>query len=84
MLDGSTVPPDKFIKLVEQGGRTRQFTKIMIDKAYAELSAHIDARNPSADQLQHFPARLGQRRALEMFSSFTAARERFDVAGRDR
>lgn len=79
-VDGSIVSPDKFIRLIEQGGRTRQFTKMMIDKAYAELSAYIDGRTRLQVNFNIFPRDLDSAVLLEMFSSFTSAHGPFDVA----
>jgi sensor c-di-GMP phosphodiesterase-like protein len=79
-VDGTIVPPDKFIKLVEEKGRTRQFTKLMIDKAYAELSSHIAPKHRLQINFNIFPRDLDSAVLLEMFSSFTAAHEPFDVA----
>jgi sensor c-di-GMP phosphodiesterase-like protein len=79
-VDGSIVSPDKFIKLIEQGGRTRQFTKMMIDKAHAELSTYITPKHRLQINFNIFPRDLDSAVLLEMFSNFTSSHEPFDVA----
>src|SRR5262249_55418514 len=37
-VDGSIVPPDKFIDFVSSSGETLAFTKMVVDKAFDELT----------------------------------------------
>lgn len=40
-FDGTIVPADRFIAFVERTGRTTEFTRIVVDRAYRELSEHV-------------------------------------------
>jgi sensor c-di-GMP phosphodiesterase-like protein len=79
-VDGSIVPPDRFIKLVEQGGRTRQFTKMLIDKAHAELNTYVHGDTRLQINFNIFPRDLDSAVLIGLFEKFMVANKRFDVA----
>ena len=52
-VDGAVVAPDRFIDLVARTGRTKEFTRMVVDRAYAELDAQLPQKFEPRDQLQY-------------------------------
>jgi sensor c-di-GMP phosphodiesterase-like protein len=79
-IDGTTVLPSRFIDIVEQKGRTEEFTRLVADRAYEELSACL----PSATRLQVafniFACDLDSAKLLAIYSRFLDGDRRFEPA----
>lgn len=79
-VDGSIVFPDKFIDFVSSSGETLAFTKLVVDKAFDELTAAI----PQTSQLQInfniFPRDLSSEKLSDVLHAFLGQRDRFKVA----
>ena len=78
-VDDTVVFPDRFIPVVEKQGLTRAFTRMVADRAFAELSAAI----PEGDRLKVtfniFPRDLDAEFLCDAFSRFVAHADRFQV-----
>ncbi len=79
-VDGSIVPPDKFIGLVAAAGKTLEFTKMVADRAYAELSANLAQDSKLQINFNIFPRDLDSEKLRHVFSAFEADRDRFQLA----
>ncbi|HEX2840235.1 EAL domain-containing protein [Hyphomicrobium sp.] len=79
-VDGSIVPPDKFIDLVASAGQTLEFTKMVADRAYAELSANLPQGTKLQVNFNIFPRDLDCEKLRHVFSAFEADRDRFPLA----
>ena len=51
-LDGTIVSPYRFIDIVARDGRTRDFTQMVADRAWSELSQHVPDDQSLEDKLQ--------------------------------
>lgn len=80
-VDGSIVPPDKFIDFVSSSGETLAFTKMVVDKAFDELTASLPQ---PAHHLQInfniFPRDLNSEKLNEVLHAFQGERDRFTLA----
>lgn len=78
-LDGTIVPPDRFLPIIEKHGLTERFTAIVVAYAYADLTAHL----PNGVRLQVnfniFPQDLDAARLVPVFAPFLAEGTPFDV-----
>ena len=79
-IDGSIVAPSRFIEIVERTGRTEEFTRLVADRAYEELSTRL----PSATRLQVafnvFACDLDSARLLAIYSRFLDGDRRLEPA----
>jgi sensor c-di-GMP phosphodiesterase-like protein len=79
-IDGTIVAPSRFIEIVERTGRTEEFTRLVADRAYEELSACL----PSATRLQVafnvFACDLDSAKLLAIYSRFLDGDRRFEPA----
>ena len=79
-IDGTIVAPSRFIEIVERTGRTEEFTRLVADRAYEELSACL----PSATRLQVafnvFACDLDSARLLAIYSRFLDGDRRLEPA----
>lgn len=79
-VDGSIVSPDKFIDFVSRSGETLAFTKMVVDKAFDELTTAL----PQTAQLQInfniFPRDLSSEKIDGVFDAFLSERNRFKLA----
>jgi sensor c-di-GMP phosphodiesterase-like protein len=79
-LDGSVVSPDTFIDIVAKSGRTLDFTKMIADRAYHELSTALGADTRLQVNFNIFPRDLDCQKLSEVFNAFERDRDRFTVA----
>ena len=79
-IDGTIVAPSRFIDIVERTGRTEEFTRLVADRAYEELSACL----PSATRLQMafnvFACDLDSAKLLAIYSRFLDGDRRLEPA----
>ena len=78
-LDDSLVFPDRFIPLVERHGLTLRFTRLVAERAHAELTASLPPDLALQINFNIFPSDLDARALIDVFSCFLAER-RFRVA----
>jgi sensor c-di-GMP phosphodiesterase-like protein len=71
-VDGSIVPPDKFIDIVSRSERTLEFTRMVADRAYTELSAHLPADAQFQVNFNIFPRDLDCETLRSTFAAFIA------------
>ncbi|MCE7028538.1 EAL domain-containing protein [Jiella avicenniae] len=76
-VDGSTVFPDCFIPIVEGSHRTFEFTRLVVDRAYRELSQIDTGSTPLYVTFNIFPSDLQEPGLSDVFSDFVADCERF-------
>mgnify|MGYP003643638776 CR=1 FL=1 len=76
-VDGSTVFPDCFIPIVEKSGRTFEFTRLVVDRAYRELSQIKTGNAPLYVTFNVFPCDLREPGLPAVFSDFLADCDRF-------
>ncbi len=70
-VDGSIVPPDKFIEIVSRTGRTLEFTRMVAERSYAELSDHLPAASgPFQINFNIFPRDLDHEALKSVFAAF--------------
>lgn len=80
-VDGSVVAPDKFIDLVETGGKTLAFTKMVANRAFAELSQNLPSQEPRLQvNFNIFPRDLDSEKLGEAFRAFDGEQDRFPIA----
>lgn len=78
-VDDTIVFPDRFIGIVERLNMTRPFTQLVVDRAFAELSAHTRLGQRLQVNFNIFPRDLDAEALSRMLAAFTAAPDRFDV-----
>ncbi|WP_024350387.1 EAL domain-containing protein [Aurantimonas coralicida] len=78
-IDDTIVYPDRFIPLVERYGLTRQFTRMVVEKAHRELSAAMPAGLLLKVTFNVFPRDLDSAVLCDIFGPFLAEPERFRV-----
>jgi sensor c-di-GMP phosphodiesterase-like protein len=79
-VDGSIVQPDKFIDLIAKAGRTLDFTKMVADRAHAELSEALPRDTKLQINFNIFPRDLDCEKLAGVFSAFDADTDRFNLA----
>jgi sensor c-di-GMP phosphodiesterase-like protein len=79
-VDGSIVPPDRFIDIVSQTGKTLDFTKMVADRAFDELSRNLPATHSLQINFNIFPRDLDCAALKAVFAAFVNAPERFQLA----
>jgi sensor c-di-GMP phosphodiesterase-like protein len=79
-VDGSIVAPDKFIDIVSRSGRTLDFTKMISDRAYEELSAHLPPETHLQVNFNIFPRDLDCAALQSVFAAFANDTGRFQLA----
>lgn len=80
-VDGTRVSPDNFIDLVVLSGRTVEFSKMVVERAYRDLSTSIPASWHLQVNFNIFPRDLDSPDLLGIFKPFLDARDpRFVVA----
>jgi sensor c-di-GMP phosphodiesterase-like protein len=78
-LDGSIVSPVRFIGLVRRSGRTLEFTRLVVNRAFDELTRHA----PEAQlriNFNLFACDFQTSTVLTLFDNFTRAAHRFGLA----
>ena len=78
-VDGSIVPPDKFVDIVASTENTLAFTKMVADKAFAELSKSLPQDVRLQINFNIFPRDLDSEMLREAFHAFER-QERFQLA----
>lgn len=78
-VDGSIVPPDRFLPIIEQHGLTKRFTAMVIAYAFADLSARLPASLRLQVNFNIFPQDLDAERLIPMFAPFLGRDSSFDV-----
>jgi sensor c-di-GMP phosphodiesterase-like protein len=79
-VDGSIIPPDKFIDLIAKAGKTLAFTKMVADRAYAELSEALPRDTHLQINFNVFPRDLDCEKLTGVFAAFAAEPDRFRLA----
>jgi sensor c-di-GMP phosphodiesterase-like protein len=79
-VDGSIVPPDKFVDIVARSEDTLAFTKMVADKAFAELSQNLPQSARLQINFNIFPRDLDSEMLREAFHAFYGAQDRFQLA----
>jgi len=78
-VGGTVVFPDQFLPVVEKHGLTREFTRMVIDRALAELSALPPSDQRLQVNLNIFPRDLDGPLLVDMLEGFLANTHRFAV-----
>lgn len=71
-LDGSIVPPDRFLPIIEKHGLTERFTAMVVAYAYADLTARLPAGQRLQVNFNIFPQDLDASRLVPIFAPFLA------------
>ncbi len=79
-VDGTLVAPGRFIDIVARSGRTGEFTQMVVDRAYAELSGHIGRDMPLEVSFNVFASDFDSTDLLNTFGKFLAEPQRFRPA----
>lgn len=79
-VDGSIVPPDRFIDFVSSSGETLAFTKMVVDKAFDELTERLPKAAPLQINFNIFPRDLNSEKLNEVLHAFQGERNRFMLA----
>ena len=78
-VDGTLVYPDRFIPLVEAEGLTLKLTRLVAERAHAELSALPARRRPLFLSFNIFPRDLDSAVLGPVFENFAGDAGRFDI-----
>lgn len=79
-VDGSIVPPDKFVDIVARSGQTLAFTKMVAERAFDELSRNLPQDIRLQVNFNIFPRDLDCEKLSETFRVFGSERTRFPLA----
>ena len=77
--DGTLVPPDEFLPIVERRGLHRRFTQFVVDRSYMELSRLPAGTEPLRVHFNIFPCDFEPDWMLELFEDFLADSARFTI-----
>ena len=78
-LDGTIVPPDRFLPIVEKRGLTERFTAMVVAYAYADLTAHLPKGVRLQVNFNIFPQDLDAGKLVPIFAPFLTENTPFDV-----
>jgi sensor c-di-GMP phosphodiesterase-like protein len=78
-VDDSIVYPERFIPLVEQLGLTRKFTRMVAERAFADLVAAVPADRRPMVTFNIFPRDLDAAFLCDVFQIFDRVPGRFDI-----
>ena len=78
-IDDTIVFPDKFLGIVERHNLTRQFTRLIAERAFRELSTGLVSNVPLQVNFNIFPRDLDCEVLREVFGVFATARDRFQL-----
>jgi sensor c-di-GMP phosphodiesterase-like protein len=78
-VDGTIVSPDKFIDVVARSGRTMEFTQLVADCAFRELSTRLPLGPRLQVNFNVFPCDLDSAALRHTFRAFIAESARFDL-----
>lgn len=79
-VDGSLVSPDKFIDIVARSEQTLAFTKMVAERAHAELSQVLPANTRLQINFNIFPRDLDSEKLTDAFAAFINECDRFPLA----
>ena len=79
-IDGSVIYPDRFIPIVDADGRSMELTRLVIEKAFDELTAQIPEDCPLQVNFNIHPQDLGHPELPRLLAPFLALPSRFGVA----
>ncbi|ODT73283.1 MAG: hypothetical protein ABS75_01005 [Pelagibacterium sp. SCN 63-23] len=79
-VDGTIVPPDRFLSIIESHGLTERFTAMVIAHAHADLAPRLPAGLRLQVNFNIFPQDLDAARLVPLFAPFLAADSPFIVA----
>jgi sensor c-di-GMP phosphodiesterase-like protein len=79
-VDGSIVPPDKFVEIVARSGQTLAFTRVVAERAFEELTRTLPQDIRLQVNFNIFPRDLDSEKLGEVFRSFESERDRFPLA----
>jgi len=78
-VDDRIVYPDRFIPLVEKYGLTMPFTRMVVERAFQDLSRALPADRRLRVTFNLFPRDLMNSSLVETFSAFDGTRDRFEL-----
>ena len=78
-VDGTIASPDKFIDIVAGSGRTMEFTQLVADCAFRELSTKLSLGQRFQVNFNVFPCDLDSAALRDAFRAFIAENARFDL-----
>lgn len=78
-VDGALVYPDRFIPIVEKHGLTKPFTRLVVDRAHAELLPLVPLGKRMQVNFNIFPQDLDAAALLDIFAPFLGSASRFDL-----
>ena len=78
-VDDTVLLPDKFLAIVEKHDLTRHFTRMVAERAFAELSAALPPDRRLQVNFNIFPRDLDCTALRQIFATFEPARERFQL-----
>lgn len=78
-VDGTLIYPDRFIPIIEAHGLTRAFTRLIVERAYADLFPLVAEGQRLQVNFNIFPQDLDAELILEMFAPFIAPGSPFDL-----
>ncbi|MCZ7595653.1 MAG: EAL domain-containing protein [Hyphomicrobium sp.] len=79
-VDGTIVAPHRFIDIVARSGRTAEFTQLVADRAFAELSTQVPRDVPLEVNFNVFACDFDSVRLLRIFAKFLDEPRRFHPA----
>ncbi|WIY53359.1 EAL domain-containing protein [Devosia sp. YIM 151766] len=78
-VDGTIVPPDRFLPIIEKHGLTERFTAMVADQAHAELVARLTAGARLQVNFNIFPQDLDAARLIAIYAPFLTPGSPFDL-----
>lgn len=78
-VDGAMVYPDRFIPVVEERGLTQPFTRLVVERAHAELLPLVPMGQRLQVNFNIFPQDLDAAALLDIFAPFLGPGSRFDL-----
>lgn len=79
-VDGTMIYPDRFIPIVEKHGLTKPFTRLVVERAHAELLPLVPAGQRLQVNFNIFPQDLEAAALIEIFAPFIGPASPFDLA----
>ena len=79
-VDGTIVPPDRFLPIIERHGLTERVTAMVVAYAYADLVGHLPPGVRLQVNFNIFPQDLDASRLVPIFAPFLVTGSPFSVA----
>lgn len=79
-VDGTLIYPDRFIPVVEAHGLTLTFTRLVVERAHAELLALVPMGQRLQVNFNIFPRDLDAAALIDIFAPFLGSASPFDLA----